>query len=124
MAYCRDVFDNLSDIGNWDIILIADGSIGIGGDPARLLRRCRELARYRGSIVVEVEPPGGRDGCGHLRVSAEGLTGWLPWAWVSADSIVAWAQRSGLKVRQTIVTDSGRYAVELVSQSEADGGMA
>jgi SAM-dependent methyltransferase len=118
-AHCHDVFDDLPGSGRWTHVLLADGNIGIGGDPERLLRRCRQLVCDRGTIVVEVEPPGGHDACGHVRVTAEGLTGWLPWAWVSADSIAALARRAELSARRTVVTASGRYAVELIAAPAA-----
>src|SRR5204863_7462240 len=37
----RSVFDPLPGHGRWRTIVLADGNIGIGGDPVRLLRRCR-----------------------------------------------------------------------------------
>jgi SAM-dependent methyltransferase len=109
----RDVFAAVPREGRWDHVLLADGSIGIGGDPARLLRRCRAIARPDGSVVAEIEPPGGRDARGDIRVSAHGHDGWLPWAWVSAETIGAWALLAGLGIHRTVVTRAGRHAVEL-----------
>src|SRR5246500_3591227 len=43
-ALHRSVFDPLPAQGRWATVLLADGNIGIGGVPARLLRRCAELA--------------------------------------------------------------------------------
>lgn len=53
-AIVRDVFDPLPGEGRWQTALLADGNIGIGGDPVALLRRVRELVDPRGRIVVEV----------------------------------------------------------------------
>ncbi|MFH7597864.1 methyltransferase domain-containing protein [Streptomyces racemochromogenes] len=52
-ALCRSVFDPLPGAGRWDTVLLIDGNIGIGGDPAALLRRARELAAPGGSLLVE-----------------------------------------------------------------------
>ena len=48
-------------------MLLADGNIGIGGRPARLLQRCAQLLAPGGQILVEAEP-------GNID---EQLTAWL-----------------------------------------------
>ncbi|MFG2875667.1 methyltransferase domain-containing protein [Streptomyces sp. NPDC048337] len=53
-ALCRSVFDPLPGEGGWGTVLLIDGNIGIGGDPAVLLRRAAELTAPGGSLVVEV----------------------------------------------------------------------
>jgi SAM-dependent methyltransferase len=57
-ALLRDVFDELPGEGRWRTALLADGNLGIGGDPIALLRRVRELLDPRGHVVVEVAAPG------------------------------------------------------------------
>ncbi len=57
-ALRRDVFDDLPGEGRWCTALLADGNVGIGGDPVALLRRVRELLDPRGRAVVELEAPG------------------------------------------------------------------
>jgi SAM-dependent methyltransferase len=57
-ALRRNVFDVLPGEGRWRTALLADGNIGIGGDPVTLLRRVRELLDPRGRVVVEVAAPG------------------------------------------------------------------
>ncbi len=52
-----DVFGAVPDTGAWGTVLLADGNIGIGGDPAALLRRCAELAAPGGRVVVELSAP-------------------------------------------------------------------
>ncbi|MFC8012692.1 class I SAM-dependent methyltransferase [Streptomyces cinereoruber] len=52
-ALCRSVFDPLPCEGRWDTVLLIDGNIGIGGDPAALLRRAAQLASPVGSLLVE-----------------------------------------------------------------------
>ena len=39
LALQRDVFGHLPATGRWATVLLADGNIGIGGDPLSLLRR-------------------------------------------------------------------------------------
>ncbi|MET9887800.1 class I SAM-dependent methyltransferase [Streptomyces sp. NPDC006430] len=53
-ALCRSVFDPLPSEGRWGTVLLIDGNIGIGGDPAALLRRAARLAAPAGSLLVEV----------------------------------------------------------------------
>src|SRR5579871_6390297 len=54
-ALHRSVFDPLPGVGRWATVLLADGNIGIGGLPARLLRRCAELLSAEGRILIEAE---------------------------------------------------------------------
>jgi SAM-dependent methyltransferase len=50
----RSVFDRLPGEGGWGTVLLADGNIGIGGDPEMLLRRVSELLAPGGRALVEV----------------------------------------------------------------------
>ena len=59
-ALVRDVFDDVPGEGRWQTALLADGNLGIGGDPEALLARARELLVPGGRVVVEVERPGVR----------------------------------------------------------------
>lgn len=77
------VFDAVP--GHWGTALVLDGSIGIGGDPAALMRRVRALA---GFAIVEVEPPGTGTRAGRVRLETDDLvSGWFDWAHVDADGI-------------------------------------
>lgn len=98
-ALRRDVFDDLPGEGRWRTALLADGNVGIGGDPVALLRRVRELLDPRGRVVVEVDPD-------HSGI----LTGWASlvcdgtsskpfrWATVGLDAIGRVADDAGLTV--------------------------
>ena len=48
-ALQRDLFDALPGEGRWETALLADGNVGIGGDPVALLRRTRELVHGHGA---------------------------------------------------------------------------
>ncbi|WP_035303982.1 methionine biosynthesis protein MetW [Actinokineospora inagensis] len=99
-----DIFTSLPDEGRWDHVLLADGNIGIGGDPVALLRRAATLVRAGGSVLVETAP--GRRGLwrGAARVRGgvhSGVLGqWFAWAEVGVDAIVGVALRAGLRVAE------------------------
>jgi hypothetical protein len=52
LALHRDVFAPVPGAGRWARVLLADGNIGIGGDPVVLLRRAGELLRPGGLALV------------------------------------------------------------------------
>ena len=54
-AIHHDVFAPMPDATTWTHALLADGNIGIGGNPVRLLQRVRQLLHPRGRIVADVE---------------------------------------------------------------------
>lgn len=90
MAIRRDVFGPLPGAGRWRHVLLADGNIGIGGDPAALLWRVRQLLGPSGTVVVEVEPPGSGLTVGQARVRTADTCGQrFPWAWSDAESVPA-----------------------------------
>ncbi|TDE55662.1 methyltransferase domain-containing protein [Nonomuraea mesophila] len=87
-ALLRDVFDDIPGSGRWATALLADGNIGIGGNPEALLHRLRQLLRPGGTIVAEVAPPGTPSRVDRLRLRRGPLTGeWFGWATVSASDI-------------------------------------
>ena len=95
----RSVFDPLPGEGRWDTVLLADGNVGIGGDPTRLLRRCAELLEPRGRVLVELRTGATGLRTGRLRLENETQNGgWFPWAAVGLDAIGAPARASGLQV--------------------------
>ncbi|MGH3310493.1 MAG: class I SAM-dependent methyltransferase [Streptomyces sp.] len=55
-ALRRSVFEPLPGEGRWQSALLLDGNIGIGGDPACLLARVRELLSPNGLLLVEAAP--------------------------------------------------------------------
>jgi hypothetical protein len=122
LALRRDVFGYLPAAGRWATILLADGNIGIGGNPAALLRRARELLGPGGIVVAEVGPPGAPSRCGPARLrTAAGSGAWFPWAWVGADHLSEVAGASGLRVTE-VWSDSGRWFAVLGRAGAAAGG--
>lgn len=109
----RSVFDPLPGQGRWGTVLIADGSVGIGGDPVALLARSRELLRAGGCILVEVGPPGSATDSFTARLeSAQSCSGWFPWARLSIDSVPEVARATRLEVAE-IWTGEGRWFAKL-----------
>ncbi len=97
LVMLRDVFDRVPGTGRWATVLLADGNIGIGGDPAALLRRVAELLAPRGKALVELGPPGTPLRREQVRLCHDGLTSpWFPWAYVGADQICDVARSAGL----------------------------
>ncbi|GAA1520613.1 class I SAM-dependent methyltransferase [Nocardioides humi] len=99
-ALHRDVFDRLPGEGRWDTVLLADGNVGIGGDPPALLTRLRTLLRAGGRIVVEVEPPGRPTGSADVQLACRcAVTTFFRWGRVGVDGLPALAARVGLVLR-------------------------
>jgi SAM-dependent methyltransferase len=113
MALRRDVFGRVPGGGRWLNALLADGNIGIGGDPVALLRRVADLLCPGGHAVIEVEPPGVRSRVDRVRLRGAGRIGeWFRWAHVSIDD----AAVLGAVCRLTLVRhwqDSGRWFLTL-----------
>lgn len=100
-AVCRDLFDPLPGEGWWATALLADGNIGIGGDPLALLSRVRRLLVPGGRVVAEVHPPGTPSGPLLAELVCDcGGSSQFPWAIVGADAIGAFAAEAGLAVRR------------------------
>jgi SAM-dependent methyltransferase len=108
LTLLRDVFSRVPGAGRWQNVLLADGNIGIGGDPAALLSRVAELLAPSGRALVEVQPPGRelrreRVRLRHCRGHGYGHQAgdWFPWAHVGADQLAAIAAEAGLSPAET-----------------------
>lgn len=99
-AHLGSVFGDVPGAGTWVTALLADGNIGIGGDPVTLLRRCAALLAPGGRILLELAAPGSPCGPQRLRLRDEaGAVGrWFPWATVDADSVGPTVRAAGLEV--------------------------
>lgn len=115
LAVQRDVFAPQPAEGRWQHVLLADGNIGIGGDPVRLLSRVRTLLSVGGSALVEVDPPGTGLRHGRVRLSTADADGarWFDWAWLGTDAVFATATRADLTPKW-IREAGGRWFTELV----------
>jgi SAM-dependent methyltransferase len=105
----RSVFEPLPGEGRWGTVLLLDGNIGIGGDPDALLARAAQLVRPGGTVVAELDPPGGATGPVTVRLEAPAGAGpWFPWARVGADAFADLATRAGLRAAG-LGADRGRW---------------
>ena len=113
-ALRRDVFEPLPGEGRWRHLLLADGNVGIGGHPVRLLRRCRELLAADGRLHVEIAPPGAGSWSGRVRISAGAgpASSVFDWAVLSADDVAATAATAALRV-VTMWTEAERWFATL-----------
>lgn len=113
LTLLRDVFGPVPGTGRWMTVLLADGNIGIGGDPAALLRRMAELLSSRGQALVELQPPGSELRREKVRLRhGEEAGDWFPWAYVGVDQGAELAAEAGLTLADTWSAD-GRWFVTL-----------
>jgi len=101
-AIRHDVFAPMPDTTKWTHALLADGNIGIGGNPVRLLRRMRQLLHPGGHIVADVESRS----CGvrreHRRWETHhSVSRWFPWVLVGADAVGSLAEAAGFHLVST-----------------------
>jgi glycosyltransferase A (GT-A) superfamily protein (DUF2064 family)/SAM-dependent methyltransferase len=96
-ALVRDVHHRLPGEGRWGTVLLADGNIGIGGDPDALLRRCRSVLRPGAVALVETSLDPGHDV--RTAVTLHGPWGRrshpVPWAVMGAQALVEVAAAAG-----------------------------
>lgn len=98
-ALRRSVFEPLPAEGRWGTVLLIDGNIGIGGDPVDLLRRCAELVRPDGLVLVEVDPDDSLDDTSPivLRTPTGRRSTPLPWARIGTHALLRHARRTNLR---------------------------
>ncbi len=96
-AVYADVFTPLPGEGTWCHVLLADGNLGIGGDPVALLRRAAQLIAPAGTVLVELDPaePGLWRGEARVR-SRHAVTPPFPWASAGPSALPDLAARAGL----------------------------
>ena len=119
----RDVFGDVPGAGRWSRLLLADGNVGIGGDPVRLLARARQLLAPRGLVLAELASDSGPvarvdPAAGTPQVRLEDDHGrasrWFPWASLSAEGLSLVAPQVGL-AEVARWRSSGRLFVALQS---------
>ena len=108
-----DVFDPMPGGGHWARVLLADGNIGIGGDPLRMLRRARQLLHSQGQVVAEIDArPTGVCTRFQRWETHHHVGRWFPWAHVGSDAAGTLAEAAGLFLAN-VVELSGRYIVTM-----------
>lgn len=94
-----DMFDALPGAGWWRTALLADGNIGLGGDPRRVLHRVVELLRPGGTCIVEFDATVTGVRTGLVRLESSDTVGpWFPWASVGVDCAAELADEAGMAV--------------------------
>lgn len=112
-ALRRDVFAELPGTGRWQTALLADGNVGLGGDPRRVLRRAAELLRPDGRCVVEFDAVATGVRARMVRLeSSETIGPWFRWASVGIDCAAALADEVGLAL--TSIHPVGRRVVAIL----------
>ncbi len=95
----RDVFETLPATGRWQTVLLADGNIGLGGDPLRVLRRAAELMRRGGRCIAEFETVARGIRTGWVRLESSHTIGpWFRWASVGIDCAAELASKAGFSL--------------------------
>ncbi|MFJ1789367.1 class I SAM-dependent methyltransferase [Streptomyces anulatus] len=106
-ALLRSVFDPLPGEGRWGTLLLLDGNIGIGGDPAALLDRAADLLGADGLLIAETSPvdvdervrvrlDDGRDGTDGGTTPASACDAEpFPWARIGTPALLRHARAGG-----------------------------
>lgn len=109
----RCVFRSLPLDASWRTVLLLDGNVGIGGRPADLLRRIRQLLAPDGQALVELDPPGTPTRSVRFRFEHGDSRGpWFDWARVAAPQLGPIAETAGLEVSTSWVA-AGRWFARL-----------
>lgn len=118
-ALHRSVFGRLPGGGRWSTVLLADGNVGIGGDPLVLLSRIRALLAPAATVLCELDGPGTPAWAGRVRLeSAAGRTSqWFSWAHVGVDDVYRLAADAGLCCRE-VWHEQNRWFAVLVGGKE------
>jgi SAM-dependent methyltransferase len=96
-ALLRDVFEPLPGMGRWQTVLLADGNVGLGGDPWRVLRRAGELLKRGGRCIAEFDSASAGVDSGWVRLESEKTIGpWFRWASVGIDCAARLADDVGM----------------------------
>lgn len=98
-ALRRDVFEPLPGTGRWQTVLLADGNVGLGGDPWRVLSRACELLGRGGQCIAEFDSVITGVHASWVRLeSARAIGPWFRWASVGIDCVTRLADDVGLAV--------------------------
>lgn len=96
-AILCDMFDPLPWTGQWQTVLLADGNIGLSGDPRRVLRRAAELLANGGHCIEEFDTVTAGVRADWMRLESRDSIGpWFRWASVGIDYAATLAEDAGL----------------------------
>ncbi|MGK2901351.1 MAG: SAM-dependent methyltransferase [Mycobacterium sp.] len=113
---CRDLFGPLPGVGRWHTALLADGNVGLGGDPWRVLQRAGELLRHGGECLAEFDTAITGVESQWVRLeSVQTIGPWFRWASVGLDCAARIAEDVGLAVR-TVHPIGDRVIASLVAR--------
>ncbi len=116
-AVHHDVFSEFPSPALWQHVLLADGNIGLGGDPVRLLGRLVPLLESTGTMLVELAGPGVPETREQVRLRVGRLaTEPFQWATVGTDDIDRISAAAGLVVHR-ITSLRGRHVATLGRRS-------
>ena len=89
LAIQSSLADRLPAEGRWGTVLLMDGNIGIDGDVAALLQRCRTLPMPGGAIIVEVDSRPTWHQTRRVRLTADraGYSAELTWTRIGAAAV-------------------------------------
>ncbi len=108
-ALIRSVYERLPGEGRWTTVLLADGNVGIGGDPHRLLSRIRELLAPAGALLVEVGGPGSLSGPVRLRLQDDlGVSEEFLWSCLAVEDVASVVTEVGLELVE-MWEETGRW---------------
>jgi SAM-dependent methyltransferase len=114
LALLRDVYAPIPGEGRWGFALLADGNLGIGGDPVRLLARVGEVLVPGGTVIAEVSDHGTGLVRERRRLRVDGrLSVPFDWAVVGLDAIGEVAAAAGMRVVSTR-SIGGRHTASMV----------
>ncbi|SEG14314.1 Methyltransferase domain-containing protein [Actinacidiphila yanglinensis] len=112
----RSVFDRVPAEGRWGTGLLADGNIGIGGDPVALLRRVRRIVAPAGHLLAEAAA---QEVDERLTVRVEDGRGRygreFPWARLGPRALRAAARAAGWQIAEEWSVSGRRFAALLNS---------
>jgi SAM-dependent methyltransferase len=111
-AALGSVFDRVPAEGVWRTALLIDGNVGIGGDVAALLARCREILAPAGTLVVELHPDDDRDHSYSATLTDDdgSRSAAFPWAEVGLTRLREAARASGFTVERAFTAADRRFA--------------
>lgn len=109
-AICCSVFDPLPKEGLWDTVLLADGNLGIAGDPDRLLERVAELLRPGGRLLLEVVPQDVDEVVPVQLSNTFGSSETFHWAHVGPPAAIRRASAAGLSHLESWESDGRVFA--------------